>query len=142
MNMLIQWFNPVFIISEKHFKDQTILFCQKSGNHHLRLHNQSIGRLLSGIGKKKSLSHLQLIQNSAARILTPTRKHGHISPILASLHELPVAFRIDFNILLITYKAHRGSKLFIRSCNVLCPFPLPEVIGCIVCCCSKVQIDT
>ena len=57
---------------------------------------------------KKSLFRLQLIQNSTARILTLSRKRDHISPILASLHWLPVALRIGFKILLITYKAQRG----------------------------------
>ncbi len=33
-----------------------------------------------------SLARLQLVQNVAARLLTGTRKHEHITPILASLH--------------------------------------------------------
>ncbi|KAF7641688.1 hypothetical protein LDENG_00274780, partial [Lucifuga dentata] len=33
---------------------------------------------------------LQLVQNAAARILTKTRKFDHITPVLASLHWLPV----------------------------------------------------
>ncbi|XP_065326200.1 uncharacterized protein LOC135932628 [Pelmatolapia mariae] len=47
---------------------------------------------------------LQLIQNAAARVLTGTRKREHISPVLASLHWLPVKSRIEFKILLLTYK--------------------------------------
>ena len=35
---------------------------------------------------KTSLARLQLVQNAAARLLTGTRKHEHITPILASLH--------------------------------------------------------
>lgn len=35
------------------------------------------------------LVRLQLVQNTAARLLTGTRKHEHITPILASLHWLP-----------------------------------------------------
>ena len=42
-----------------------------------------------------SIAHLQLVQNAAARILTGTRKFDHIHPILASLHWLPVRFRIN-----------------------------------------------
>ena len=34
--------------------------------------------------------------------ITRTKKHDHITPVLASLHWLPVSFRIDFKILLIT----------------------------------------
>ena len=50
------------------------------------------------------LSPLQRIQNTAARMVTFTRKHDHISPILRSLHWLPVNSRITFKILLIVYK--------------------------------------
>ncbi len=54
------------------------------------------------------IKNLQLIQNAAARTLTRTKKYEHISPVLASLHWLPVKSRIDFKILLLTYKALNG----------------------------------
>ena len=57
---------------------------------------------------KKTISRLQLIQNSAARLLTNTKKRDHITPILATLHWLPVSARCDFKVLLITYKALNG----------------------------------
>ena len=60
--------------------------------------------LLSGCSNK-SLKPLQLVQNAAARLLTETKKRDHISPVLASLHWLPVKSRIEFKILLLTYKA-------------------------------------
>ena len=63
--------------------------------------------LLSGC-PNKSLKTLQLIQNAAARVLTGTRKRDHISPVLASLHWLPVNSRIEFKVLLLTYKALHG----------------------------------
>ena len=63
--------------------------------------------LYSGI-TQKTLFRLQLVQNAAARLLTNTKKRDHITPILAALHWLPVAFRIDFKILLIAFKAQRG----------------------------------
>lgn len=63
--------------------------------------------LLSGC-PSKSIKTLQLIQNAAARLLTRTSMRDHISPVLASLHWLPVKFRIDFKILLLTYKALNG----------------------------------
>ena len=55
-----------------------------------------------------SLNRLQLIQNTAARVLTKTRKFDHITPVLASLHWLPVAFRIDFKITLFVFKSLHG----------------------------------
>lgn len=55
-----------------------------------------------------SIARLQLVQNAAARLLTGTRKYEHISPILASLHWLPVHFRIQFKLLLFAFKALNG----------------------------------
>ncbi|KAL2095649.1 hypothetical protein ACEWY4_007797 [Coilia grayii] len=57
---------------------------------------------------KKSIEKLQLIQNSAARLLTKTRKMEHITPVLAELHWLPVYYRIDFKVLLLVFKAVNG----------------------------------
>ncbi len=51
---------------------------------------------------------LQMVQNAAARVLTRTRKYEHISPVLSTLHWLPSKHRIDFKILLMTYKALNG----------------------------------
>ena len=39
--------------------------------------------------------NLQLVQNSAACILTKTQKFDHITPILMNLHWLPVRCRIQ-----------------------------------------------
>ena len=63
--------------------------------------------LLSGIDQS-SLRRLQLVQNAAARLLTGTKKREHITPVLAALHWLPVHFRIDFKILLFTFKSLHG----------------------------------
>ena len=51
---------------------------------------------------------LQKIQNTAARIVTGTRKRDHITPVLVSLHWLPVEKRIKFKILVIVYKCIHG----------------------------------
>uniref|UniRef100_A0A8K9ULD5 Reverse transcriptase domain-containing protein n=1 Tax=Oncorhynchus mykiss TaxID=8022 RepID=A0A8K9ULD5_ONCMY len=63
--------------------------------------------LLSGY-PDKALNKLQLVLNTAARILTRTKKFDHITPVLASLHWLPVKARADFKVLLLTYKALHG----------------------------------
>ena len=54
---------------------------------------------------------LQLVHIAAARPLTRTRKFDHITPILASLHWLPITSRWDFKVLLLTYKAWHGRAL-------------------------------
>ena len=48
---------------------------------------------------------LQCVQNTVARLLTKTQKHDHISPVVASLHRLPVHFRINYMFLVSTLKA-------------------------------------
>jgi len=50
------------------------------------------------------LQKLQVIQNSAARLITRTKKHESISHIVRALHWLPIRSRIAFKILLLTYQ--------------------------------------
>ncbi len=50
------------------------------------------------------INKLQMVQNAAARVLTRTRKYDHISPVLSTLHWLPIKHRIDLKILLIIIK--------------------------------------
>ena len=63
--------------------------------------------LLHGL-PKYLLDRLQAVQNAAARVVTLTPKHDHITPILINLHWLPVEFRITFKVLLLVYKALHG----------------------------------
>lgn len=69
-----------------------------------------------------SLSRLQLVQNSAARLLTGTRSRDYITPILASLHWLPVKYRIEFKILLFVFQSLHGLPPRYIS-DLLCPTP-------------------
>uniref|UniRef100_A0A3Q3IT75 Reverse transcriptase domain-containing protein n=1 Tax=Monopterus albus TaxID=43700 RepID=A0A3Q3IT75_MONAL len=64
--------------------------------------------LYLGVGES-SINRLQMVQNAAARLLTGTRKYEHISPVLASLHWLPVHFRVHYKILLFVFKSLHGS---------------------------------
>ena len=58
---------------------------------------------------KSSISRLQLIQNSLARVIYPsTRRSDHISPVLRDLHWLPVKERIIFKIAVLTFKSLHG----------------------------------
>ena len=50
------------------------------------------------------LQKLQLVQNSAARLVTGTRRREHITPVLFALHWLPIRQRIQFKLLLLVYR--------------------------------------
>ena len=63
--------------------------------------------LLYGI-PKYLVCRLQRVQNTAARIVTLTRKYDSITPIMFKLHWLPVHSRIIFKLLLLVYKALNG----------------------------------
>ena len=54
------------------------------------------------------INKLQNIQNTAARVITRTSKYSHITPILYDLHWLPVHYRVQYKILLHTFKALHG----------------------------------
>ena len=45
-----------------------------------------------------------MVQNRSARLITYARKSDHITPILKELHWLPVKSRIEYKVLLLTYK--------------------------------------
>ncbi len=49
-------------------------------------------------------AQLQRVQNTAARLVTRTRKREHITPVLMQLHWLPVEHRSTYKILLYVYK--------------------------------------
>ena len=51
---------------------------------------------------------LQRVLNASARLVCNVPRFCHISPLLRGLHWLPVKARIEFKILLITFKAIHG----------------------------------
>ena len=59
------------------------------------------------------IGKLQLIQNHAAKIVVRKNKYDSVTPILISLHWLPVHFRINYKILHLTYKSFewKGSPI-------------------------------
>jgi len=58
---------------------------------------------------QQTLYQLQKVQNSAARLISRTSRREHITPVLQELHWLRVCDRIEFKILLLTYKCINGS---------------------------------
>ncbi|XP_053332074.1 uncharacterized protein LOC128505588, partial [Clarias gariepinus] len=63
--------------------------------------------LLAGL-PLSTIRPLQLIQNAAARLVFNLPKFSHTTPLLRSLHWLPVAARIKFKTLMLAYKAKNG----------------------------------
>ena len=59
--------------------------------------------LLAGITSEK-LSKLQVIQNSAAKLVTKQKNLAHSKPLLFDLHWLPVKDRINYKIALMCFK--------------------------------------
>ena len=68
---------------------------------------------------------LQRILNIAARILTLSRPSCNITPVLIELHWLPIEKRIEYKLLLITFKAtHNLAPQYIS--DMLQPYPTPR----------------
>ena len=68
------------------------------------------------------ITKLQRIQNAAARLICQQSRFCHITSLLFDSHWLPVKFRIEFKVLLITFKALKvlaptyiGSLISIKS---------------------------
>ncbi|KAI4889762.1 hypothetical protein NFI96_019377, partial [Prochilodus magdalenae] len=55
-----------------------------------------------------ALRTLELVQNAAARLIFNLPKFTHLTPLLRSLHWLPVAALIRFKTLMLAYKARNG----------------------------------
>lgn len=71
--------------------------------------------LFSSLGNS-ALNHLQAIWNAAARLLTRSNRRSHITPVLKSLHWLPVTYRVQFKILIITYQSlHSEAPAYISD---------------------------
>ena len=54
------------------------------------------------------INKLQRVQNAAARLVTNTHRICHITPILEDLHWLPIKYRMQFKIVLLTFKCLYG----------------------------------
>ncbi len=54
------------------------------------------------------LAKLQIVQNAAARLITKTKTHDHITAVLIDLHWLPFKQRIEYKLLLLTFRSLHG----------------------------------
>lgn len=88
--------------------------------------------LLYGLPKCQ-LNKMQRVLNCAARVVARVGRNDHITGILISLHWLPVCERIEFKILLLTFKALHGLAPKYLTCliHVYTPVrPLRSVNSC------------
>ena len=49
------------------------------------------------------MTKLQMVQNSAVRLIARQRKHQHITPVLIKLHWLPVRWRVQHKLLVLVF---------------------------------------
>ena len=62
------------------------------------------------------LAKLQRVQNTAARLIVGARRSDHMTPILRDLHWLPIPARLEFKILLLTFKClHNQGPSYLRE---------------------------
>ena len=62
------------------------------------------------------ISKIQTVQNAAACVILMKSKYFRITPLLKELHWLPVTYRIQFKVTLITFKAlHNMAPSYISS---------------------------
>ena len=52
----------------------------------------------------KTLCKLQKVQNAAAKLIMQASRRSHVTPLLRHLHWLPISYRCQFKVLMLTYK--------------------------------------
>ena len=99
--------------SLRSLKDNTLFY--------YRVHALVISRLDYGnavlYGITEALTtKLQMVQNSAARLISRQRKHQHITPVLNKLHWLPVCWRVKHTLLVLVFSAlHELAPKYIQD---------------------------
>ena len=94
--------------SIKHIKRYLSKDALKTAVHALISSKLNYGSsLLVGLPKAEIMK-FQHIMNSAAHLISGTKKTEYITPVLIDLHWLPVKQRIQFRLLCLTYKALHG----------------------------------
>ena len=68
-----------------------------------------------------NIARLQRIQNTAARLIMRSPRSDSATPLLRELHWLPIVCRVDFKLLVFTYKAmHNDAPVYL--CELVCPY--------------------
>ncbi|CAC5388873.1 unnamed protein product [Mytilus coruscus] len=62
-----------------------------------------------------SIQRIQRVQNTAARVITRKRKYDHITPILKSLHWLPVTYRCQCKLMYVFKALHEEAPVYLQE---------------------------
>ena len=74
----------------------------------LKSHQDLIIAIVCSMVCLKNCLKMSSVMNTAARLVTRTRKYDHIAPVLQDLHWLSIESRSKFKILLLVYKCLYG----------------------------------
>ena len=68
-----------------------------------------------------NIARLQRIHKTAARLIMRSPRSDSATPFLRELHWLPIVCRVDFKLLVFTYKAmHNDAPVYL--CELVCPY--------------------
>ena len=68
-----------------------------------------------------NIARLQRIHNAAARLIMRSPRSNSATPLLRELHWLPIVCRVDFKLLVFTYKAMNNDAP-VYLCELVCPY--------------------
>ena len=101
----VTYYNIGCVSRKRHFLDTKITESLIHAYVTSRIDN--VNGLLFGITIQLQ-TKIPKVQNAAARVVMRTKRHEHITPVLMQLHWLPVTYRIQFKVLLMTFRAIHG----------------------------------
>jgi len=81
---------------------------------------------------KSSIARLQRVQNMLAREVLNKPRRSHSAELLQSLHWLPVKERIDFKVVLLTYKIRNSSTPDYLNCLMTNHSSTPDYLNCLL----------
>ena len=124
----------------------------------LLIHSLVISRLDYGNGLLYGVpDKLQRVQNLAARVVVKASRYDHITPILKSLHWLPIRYRTEYKLLNIadlqssapscaqlphrsapTLPSYQNTSILVRPSTDGAPCTSSQLRwSCLLCCCAK-----